>query len=106
MKRNCGTVLLILLAALASGCALQPTYERPAAPVADAFPAGPAYRSAQNEPAGATLAAADIRWGDFLLEARPQNFVELALPKNPDLREATPNVEPVPAQFPLPRSAP
>ncbi len=105
MKRNCGTVLLILLAALASGCALQPTYERPAAPVADAFPAGAAYRSAQNGPAGSTLAAADIGWRDFLRDARLQRLVELALANNRDLRVAMLNVEQVRAQFRIQRSA-
>src|SRR5258706_12817091 len=98
MKRNCGTVLLILLAALASGCALQPTYERPAAPVADAFPAGAAYRSAQNGPAGSTLAAADIGWGGFLRDAPLQPLGGLALATNRDLRGGMLHVEQVAAQ--------
>src|SRR5258706_15390602 len=106
MKRNCGTVLLILLAALASGCALQPTYERPAAPVADAFPAGAAYRAAQNGPAGSTPAAPDIGWRAFLRDPPLPRFGEIAPAQNPRPRGGELNLGQGAREIRVPRSPP
>lgn len=86
---------------LASGCSLAPTYERPAAPVSAAFPAGPAYKDV----AGNSRSAADTGWRDFLRDARLQKLVELALQNNRDLRVAVLNVQKVQAQYRLTRSA-
>ncbi|HEY6134809.1 MAG TPA: efflux transporter outer membrane subunit [Rubrivivax sp.] len=72
------------LALLLSACSFIPVYERPAAPVAPAFPdaAGAAGRP-----------AADIAWADFLTDARMRMLVEAALQNNRDLRIAVLNVE-------------
>ena len=91
-----------LVLALISGCSLQPVYERPAAPVANAFPSGAAYKSARG---GTTLPAGDIGWRDFLRDARLQRFVEIALANNRDLRVAVLNVEQVRAQYRIQRAA-
>ena len=91
-----------LVLALISGCSLQPVYERPAAPVANAFPSGAAYKSAQG---GTTLPAGDIGWRDFLRDARLQRLVEIALANNRDLRVAVLNVEQVRAQYRIQRAA-
>jgi len=91
-----------LVLALISGCSLQPVYERPAAPVANAFPSGAAYKSARG---GTTLPAGDIGWRDFLRDARLQRFVEIALANNRDLRVAVLNVEQVRAQYWIQRAA-
>jgi multidrug efflux system outer membrane protein len=87
-------------AILVAGCALQPAYQRPDAPVG-AYPTGEAYKSTGS----GQLPAADIGWREFLLDARLQRLVELALKNNRDLRVAALNVEKVRAQYRLQRSA-
>jgi multidrug efflux system outer membrane protein len=92
----------LLCAALGTGCALAPVYQRPAAPVAANYPTGPAYAGAR---AGASrVAAADIGWRDFLVDARLQRLIELGLVNNGNLRVAMLNVERVRAQYALQRS--
>jgi outer membrane protein, multidrug efflux system len=76
--------LATLLASLLAGCALTPTYERPLAPVAAAFPSPAA-------PSG--TAAAQLDWAAFVTDARSQALVRLALASNRDLRIALLNVE-------------
>jgi multidrug efflux system outer membrane protein len=91
-----------LMLAIAAGCSLQPTYERPVAPVAGSYPSGAAYKPAQ---AGAGLPAAEIDWRDFLRDARLQRLVEIALANNRDLRVAMLNVEQVRAQYRIQRAS-
>jgi multidrug efflux system outer membrane protein len=93
--------LLSAAAALAvGGCALQPVYQRPQAPVG-AYPTGAAYK----DPAGAAaLPATDIGWRNFLADARLQRLVELALNNNRDLRVAVLNMQKVQAQYRLQRA--
>ena len=88
--------------AFVSGCSLQPVYERPAAPVASAFPSGAAYKSA---PDGTPPPAEEIGWRDFLRDAQLQRLVEIALADNRDLRVAMLNVEQVRAQYRIQRAA-
>jgi NodT family efflux transporter outer membrane factor (OMF) lipoprotein len=77
-------LLLGALALCLAGCSFIPTYERPAAPVAPAFP----------EPSASTgPAAAELPWADFLADARIRALVEIALKNNRDLRIAVLNVE-------------
>ncbi len=97
--------LLGLVLAVASGCSLQPTYDRPNAPIAGTFPSGAAYKSVQAGPSSTTLPAADVGWRDFLRDARLQRLVEIALANNRDLRVAMLNVEQVRAQYRIQRSA-
>jgi NodT family efflux transporter outer membrane factor (OMF) lipoprotein len=74
----------VLAAALLSACSVAPTYERPAAPVAPAFPVS----------AGSSgTPASQLPWADFLADARLRELVELALQNNRDLRIAVLNVE-------------
>lgn len=94
--------LTFLCAALLTGCSLAPVYERPAAPIAHDYPAGPAY--ANDQEGKAPLAAADMGWRDFLVDPRLQRLIELGLKNNPDLRVAMLNVERVRAQYALQRS--
>jgi multidrug efflux system outer membrane protein len=95
----------VVLATLAAGCALQPVYQRPAAPVSAAFPAGEAYKDTSAKPGGTSLPAADIGWRDFLADPRLQQLVGLALQNNRDLRIAMLNVEKVQAQYRIQRAA-
>ncbi|HEY4040148.1 MAG TPA: efflux transporter outer membrane subunit [Burkholderiaceae bacterium] len=99
------TALVLLLLLFTSGCALQPVYQRPSAPVAGNFPAGAAYKSAPSAQKGTTLPAGDIGWRDFLRDARLQRLVEIALANSRDLRVAMLNVEQVRAQYRIQRAA-
>ncbi len=76
-------------ALLLAGCALTPSYERPAAPVAASFPSVAAAAS----DAASAPAAAQIAWDAFVTDARSRRLVALALEGNRDLRVAVLNVE-------------
>jgi NodT family efflux transporter outer membrane factor (OMF) lipoprotein len=82
-------------ALLLSACSFMPTYERPVAPVPEAFPDTPA----------AAQGLAERDWRAFLAgDARLQALVALALQNNRDLRVATLNVEQVRAQLGIQRA--
>ena len=102
LYRHTATALLV---ALAAGCALQPVYQQPAAPVSSAFPVGEAYKDTAGKPGDATSPAADIGWRNFLADPRLQRLVEMALQNNRDLRIAMLNVEKVQAQYRIQRAA-
>jgi multidrug efflux system outer membrane protein len=93
------------LVTFAAGCSLQPVYQRPAAPVAAAFPAGEAYKTPASGPGSTMLPAADIGWRNFLADPRLQRLVELALQNNRDLRVAVLKVAQVQAQYRIQRAA-
>jgi len=88
-------------ALLASGCTLAPHYDRPAAPVASAFPGGAAYAETV---ATDTSAAADLAWQDFFRDPRLQRLIALGLQNNRDLRVAMLNVEASRAQYQIERA--
>jgi outer membrane protein TolC len=96
-------VLLLLL--IASGCSLQPVYERPYAHIAGRYPSGAPYKTAHGDQGSTTQPAGDIGWGDFLRDARLQRLVEIALANNRDLRIVVLNVEQVRAQYRIQRAA-
>ena len=74
----------LLACLLLSGCfTLAPTYERPPAPVAPAWPIA--------APAGE--AAASIGWQRYFADARLRELLGLALANNRDLRVALANIE-------------
>jgi multidrug efflux system outer membrane protein len=91
---------LITMAALAAlaGCSLAPVYERPAQPVAPAFPHGDAYQ-------GVPVAAADakpvsqILWREYFADPKLRKVIELALANNRDLRVSVLNIEKAKAQY-------
>jgi multidrug efflux system outer membrane protein len=90
-----GAALLLLAAA----CSFAPKYERPAPPVAGAFPA---------QGAGATAAGArapeDLGWRDVFGDPRLQALVAMALEQNRDLRVSALNVELARGQFRIQRA--
>ncbi len=100
-----GCVALIAGVALLAGCSMQPTYERPALPVATTYPTGSAYKSSTAASAGAASPAVDIGWRDFLIDPRLQRLVEIALKNNRDLRVAALNVAQTQAQYRIQRAA-
>jgi multidrug efflux system outer membrane protein len=86
-----------------AGCVnLAPKYERPAAPVAGAFPTVEGTVSSGN--AVASEAPAAITWQRFFTDARLQQLITLALANNRDLRVAILNIEAARAQYQIQRS--
>ncbi|HZZ92390.1 MAG TPA: efflux transporter outer membrane subunit [Usitatibacter sp.] len=83
------------MAMLLGACSLEPRYDRPALPVAGAYPGGAAY----GHGAESATPAADLGWKDFLEDPRLQRLVEIALANNRDLRVAVLNVEQARAQY-------
>lgn len=87
----------MLGAALLSACSLAPTYQRPDAPVAAAFPADTAGKAAMT--GSAPLAAANQRdavdtgWREYFIEPRLQQLIAAALENNRDLRTAALRIE-------------
>ncbi len=100
MRHPSSVLALAVGAALLSGCTLMPTYERPAAPVAQAWPAGPAYAM----DTATTPAAADLGWREFFRDPQLQGLIEQALANNRDLRVATLNIEAARARYQIQRA--
>ena len=103
-KRRRGPAV-VAIAALMTGCSLQPVYERPAAPVSAAYPTGDAYKASTGGSGNAALPAVDIGWRDFLTDPRLQRLVEIALSNNRDLQVAALNVAKTQAQYRIQRAA-
>jgi multidrug efflux system outer membrane protein len=96
------SIITLAVTALLAGCSLAPVYERPAAPVTQAWPQGDAYRPA----AGSAEAnqAADIAWRDFIANDQLEQLIELALANNRDLRVSILNIEKARAQYGVTRA--
>ena len=82
-------LFLIIITFLPGGCALAPTYTRPEAPIPVEWPGGPAYKTA----AGTGVAAADVKWEDFIQSEPLREVIGMALTNNRDLRVAALNIE-------------
>ena len=78
-----------LLATLLSPCSMMPAYERPAAPVAAAFP----------QPSAAGEAGTPLPWREFFTDERLRALIDTALRNNRDLRVAALNIEQARAQW-------
>ena len=87
----------MLGAALLSACSLAPTYQRPDAPVAAAFPADDAGKAARTGSAPTAAAnqrdAVDTGWREYFNEPRLQQLIAAALENNRDLRTAALRIE-------------
>jgi len=94
--RVAGGVALAL--ALAGCTTMIPAYERPAAPVAAAYP------GATAAPAPAGAAASDIEWQSYFGDARLKRLIDVALQNNRDLRVAVLNIEQARAQYQVRRA--
>jgi multidrug efflux system outer membrane protein len=84
--------LLVIAAIICfGGCTMIPKYNRPAAPVPEAWPSGPAYKetaSTQKAPA-----ATQVQWRQFFTDRGLQKIIDMALQNNRDLKIAALNVE-------------
>ncbi len=90
--------MIIAAAIVCSGCTMIPKYERPAAPVAAAYP-GATAAAAGSPP------ASELSWTNFIAEPRLAGLISLALTNNRDLRVAVLNVEQSQAQYRISRAA-
>src|SRR5476649_91415 len=94
---------LTVLAALLSACSLAPTYQRPEAPVAAAFPADSAGAGARTSVplplAAGARDAVDTGWRDYFADPRLQQLIAAALENNRDLRTAALRIEEARAQY-------
>ncbi|WP_175752437.1 efflux transporter outer membrane subunit [Burkholderia anthina] len=98
---------LVCVVALAA-CSLDPVYQRPAAPIAGAWPNGPAYGTASAPSAAsgaATPVAAEVGWRDFYRDPHLQKLIALALDNNRDLRVAALQAAEYEAQYHITRAA-
>jgi multidrug efflux system outer membrane protein len=82
---------------------MAPTYQRPAAPVAAAYPADSAGVASRTSvplplPAG-TRSAVDTGWRDYFTDVRLQQLISAALDNNRDLRAAVLRIEEARAQY-------
>lgn len=85
-----------------AGCSMAPNYTRPEAPVPQAWPSGPAYKSGvaqAQEPE-----AVQLKWEQFFVNPQLQKLIKLALDNNRDLRIAVLNVEKSRAQYRIQRA--
>lgn len=81
-------IFALLTAGVLSACSLAPTYERPEAPVAAAYPT-----------AGTAGDASATGWRDFFPDERLQHLIGAALANNRDLRVAALRIEEARAQY-------
>ncbi|KVD29588.1 efflux transporter outer membrane subunit [Burkholderia ubonensis] len=110
MQKHALTASAVALAAalFAAGCTMAPHYQRPDAPVAQAFPSGGVYATQPAAAAGARSAngqaATDIGWREFFVDPRLQRLIEIALNNNRDLRVAVLNIAAARAQYQITRA--
>lgn len=85
-----------------AGCTMIPEYSRPAAPVPEVWPSGPAYeKTAALQGAPASV---DLEWRQFFTGPRISKIIEMALANNRDLRVAALNVERARAYYRIQRA--
>jgi len=94
--------LLIGIVALMTGCSLAPKYNRPEAPIPDAWPSGPAYKDTQAQ--ADSPKAVEIPWREFFVDERLQTLIETALNNNRDMRIAALHVERARAYYRIQRN--
>ena len=109
----------VSLALVLGACSLTPRYERPAAPVAQDWPAGLRQTAQQGAPTEAAQAAgqpapaavtaapapADVPWQDFFGDERLKRLLELGLANNRDMRVAALNIEQARAAYQIQRAS-
>ena len=103
MKKLTRLTPLALALTLAGCMSLAPKYERPAAPVADAFPELAKPASAPSAQV-AGEAPASMAWQRFFPDARLRGLIEQALANNRDLRVSIANIEQARAQYRIQRA--
>lgn len=109
MIKTSSNLSMILVAAAIGGCSMAPTYERPAAPVAAAWPDSASLPASAVLPSSAVPNAADRKpaigdWKSYFPDPRLQALIAAALENNRDLRIATARIAEARAQFGIQRA--
>lgn len=95
-----------VLAALLGGCAnLAPRFERPVAPLRDAWPERAEAPARAASATGSDVAAPDLAWRDFITDTRLRQVIAASLANNRDLRVAALNIEQSRALYRIQRAA-
>ncbi len=94
------TPVALAAALLMAGCSFIPTYERPAAPVPEAYRSA----SAPQGDAASAQTAATLPWQDYFTDPRLQQLISVALTHNRDLQVAVLNIEQARAQYGIRRA--
>jgi outer membrane protein, multidrug efflux system len=94
---GCLTVDIVVMAALCSGCTLEPHYSRPPPPL-------PATWNGAAAGAMTTTSVSEIGWRQFFPDPTLQRLIKLALENNRDLRTAVLNVQAAQAQYRIQRA--
>jgi multidrug efflux system outer membrane protein len=94
----------LAVALLLSACSMAPTYERPAAPVAEAYAFNPSGIAAKTGfdthlPGPGQKNATDTGWRDYFTDPHLQQLIAAALENNRDLRTAVLRIEEARAQY-------
>ncbi len=98
--RGVKAVAALCLGLTLAGCIdLAPTYRRPASPVPQRFPTGPAYPPAPAAPTPI------VGWREFFADPKLKTVIEEALANNRDLRVAVANIGAARAQYHVQRAA-
>jgi outer membrane protein, multidrug efflux system len=92
---SCKRLTALAAALLLAGCSFIPKYERPAAPVAEAFP----YPSAKEG-----TPPLELPWQQFFPDAKLRGLIATALANNRDLRIAVLNIAQARAQYDIRRA--
>ena len=93
-------ISLAVTAFILGGCSLIPEYHTPESPVANQWPAGPAYSPAES----AQVAAAEQGWRQFFHDPALQQLIQSSLENNRDLRVAALNIDAYRAQYRIQRA--
>jgi len=85
----------LVIAMLLGGCSMAPTYERPAAPVAD-------YWAGQSAKQGSPIN--QLAWQTFIVDPELRRLVVIALDNNRSLRQTLLDIEQARAQYRIQRA--
>ena len=96
MRKPAFGVSALLIALTLGACSMAPTYERPAAPVADSWSGAAAQRQ------GAAIDTLD--WKSFIVDAELRRLVGVALDNNRSLRQTLLDIEAARAQYRIQRA--
>jgi multidrug efflux system outer membrane protein len=94
---------LALLLINLTACSFIPNYHRPALPVTEAYPTGPASAAVLGP--SSRLAAADLGWREFFTDPVTEQLIALSLVNNRNLRVAALNIEVAQAQYGVDRAS-
>jgi NodT family efflux transporter outer membrane factor (OMF) lipoprotein len=91
-------IAVVLIAILSAGCAVGPSYKRPAVAVPSSF------RAPTPLPPGQAASIADLKWFEVFQDEKLQQMIRGALERNYDLRDAVARVEAARASLGITRS--